>query len=136
MAEDILELFTKYQEELKADTNIDELNMKDKALNIATLKHKWAARLIRHKIDLSKLEKQRDKAVGILCERYSKELDVVLSGPALKRKAESDDVVVEIDSRIESTKLMIDYLEKIEKVVGSMTWDLKNIIDIVKAETQ
>ena len=136
MAEDILELFTKYQEELKKDVNVDELNMKESALTIATLKHKWAGRLMRHKIDLNRTEKSREKAVSILVEQYSKDPAIQLSGPALRKKAEGHETVKELDQRIENAELVIEYLEKIEKIVGSMTWDIKNIIDIVKIETQ
>lgn len=136
MAEDILELFGKYQEELKKDVGVDELSMKESALNIATTKHKWAGRLMRHKIDLNRTEKQREKAVSIITEQMNADPAIQLSGPALRKRAESHETVKEIDSRIENLKLIIEYLDKIEKIVGSMTWDIKNIIEIVKIETQ
>lgn len=136
MAEDILETFVKYQEELKADVNVNELNMKDASLNVATVKHKWAGRLIRAKIDLSKMTRQRDEAVAMLVEQMQANPAVELSGPMMKRQAEKNDVIKELDNRIENTKLIIEYLEKIEKIVGSMTWDIKNIIELVKVETQ
>jgi hypothetical protein len=136
MAEDILELFSKYQDELKKDVNVDELNMKESALTIATIKHKWAGRLMRHKVDLNRTEKAREKAVSAIVEQMSKDPSIQLSGPALRKKAESHERIKEVDQAIENMKLIIEYLEKIEKIVGSMTWDIKNIIDIVKIETQ
>lgn len=136
MAEDILELFTKYQDELKKDVNVDELNMKESALNIATMKHKWAGRLMRHKIDLNRTEKMRDKAVGIIFEQLKADPSVSLSNAATRKQAEQNETVKELDDRIDNHKMIIEYLEKIEKIVGSMTWDIKNMIDIVKIETQ
>jgi geranylgeranyl pyrophosphate synthase len=136
MAEDILDLFSKYQDELKKDVNVDELNMKESALTIATIKHKWAGRLMRHKVDLNRTEKAREKAVSAIVEQMGKDPSIQLSGPALRKKAESHERIKEVDQAIENLKLVIEYLEKIEKIVGSMTWDIKNIIDIVKIETQ
>lgn len=136
MAEDILALFTSYQDELKKDVNVDELNMKESALTIATIKHKWAGRLMRHKVDLNQLEKKREQAVSIIVEKMSKDPAITLSGPALRKKAETHEAIKDIDSQTDNLKLIIEYLEKIEKIVGSMTWDIKNIIDIVKIETQ
>lgn len=136
MAEDILELFTKYQEELKKDVGVDELTMKESALNTATVKHKWAGRLMRHKIDLNRTEKQREKAVSIICDQLKANPAIQISNVAIRKQAEGHDTVKEIDARIDNFKLIIEYLEKVEKIVGSMTWDIKNIIEIVKVETQ
>lgn len=136
MAEGTLDLFTKYQDELKKDISIDELNMKEQSLHATTVKHKWAGRLMRHKIDLNKAEKQREKALSIVCERLSADPSIQLSSAAIRKKAEQHETVVQIDEIIEQGKLIVEYLEKVEKIVTSMTWDLKNIIDIVKLETQ
>jgi hypothetical protein len=132
----ILDLITKYQEELGKDVEINELNMKDAALSSTTVKHKWVGRLIRHKSELKKLEKARDKAVSIVYERLKESGDVSLSNVMLKRQAEQNETVVKIDEQIEDVKLLVEYLEKVEKIVTSVTWDLKNIIDLVKLETQ
>lgn len=136
MAEDILDLFTKYQDELKKDVNVDELNMKEIALTIASIKHKWAGRLMRHKIDLSKAEKTREKMLAVIIDQLAHDPAIQLTIPAMRKKAESHEKIIEVDGYIENLKLIIEYLEKIEKIIGSMTWDIKNIIDIVKVETQ
>ncbi len=135
MTEDILDLFNKYQEELKKDVNIDELNMKESALTIATIKHKWAGRLMRHKMDLSRTERARDKAIANIINQLQKDSLVSLSIPALRKQAESHEIIQNTDQTIDNLKLIIEYLEKVEKIVTSLTWDMKNIIDIVKAET-
>lgn len=135
MTEDILDLFNKYQEELKKDVNIDELNMKESALTIATIKHKWTGRLMRHKMDLSRTERARDKAIANIINQLQKDSLVSLSIPTLRKQAESHEIIQNTDQIIDNLKLIIEYLEKVEKIVNSMTWDMKNIIDIVKAET-
>lgn len=136
MAEGTLDLFQKYQEELKKDISVDELNMKEIALHATSVKHKWAGRLMRHKIELSKTEKAREKALGILTERIAEDPTIQLSSAAIRRKAEQDPQLKPFDEAIEQGKLIVEYLEKVEKIVTSLTWDLKNIVEIVKLETQ
>jgi hypothetical protein len=136
MADETLDLFQKYQDELKKDITVDELNMKEVALHATSVKHKWAGRLMRHKIELSKIEKARDKALGILCERLGENPALQLSSAAIRRKAELDPQLEPFDKGIEQGKMIVEYLEKVEKIVTSLTWDLKNIVEMVKLETQ
>jgi hypothetical protein len=42
---------------------------------------------------------------------------------------------MDIDSQIESTKNTIDFLERIEKIMSSLSFDIGNIIKIVQLET-
>lgn len=136
MDDELLELFNRYQDELKKDVSVDELNLKDSALTIASIKHKWAGRLMRHKIDLNKIEKQREKAISILIDKIKEDPSIDLSVPLMRKKAENNETVKIIDQKIDNLKIIIEYLEKIEKIVGSMTWDIKNILEVVKIETQ
>jgi len=91
---------------------------------------------MRHKIELNRTKKQREEAVSIVVERLNEDPLIKLSNVALRKKAESNQTIIEIDLRIEGLCLLIEYLEKAEKIINGMTWDLKNIIDIVKIETQ
>jgi hypothetical protein len=36
---------------------------------------------------------------------------------------------------IDQIELLIEYLEKIEKLTGTLTWDCKNLIDLQRLET-
>lgn len=135
MSDNILDLLEKYQLELKEDIKIDELNMKDRSMAITMIKHKWVGYLMRHKIDLKKLENGRELMVNTISEQLLEKPDLQLSHAAIRRKAESHETIVKVDEQIEGYKVIIEYLEKIEKVVNGMTWDLKNIIELVKMET-
>jgi hypothetical protein len=53
----------------------------------------------------------------------------------LKNFAEKDNSVIEIDQKIEESKNLIDFLERIEKIMSSMSFDIGNIIKIVQLET-
>lgn len=136
MSDNILDLLEKYQLELKNDITIDDLNMKDRSMVITAIKHKWVGYLMRHKIDLKKLENGRELMVNTISEQLLEKPDIQISHAAIRRKAESHETIIKVDEQIEGYKIIIEYLEKVEKVVNSMTWDLKNIIELVKMETQ
>jgi len=90
---------------------------------------------MRHKLDLNRTERARDKAITNIINQLKKDSLVSLSIPALRKQAESHEIIQNTDQTIDNLKLIIEYLEKVEKIVTSLTWDMKNIIDIVKAET-
>ena len=50
-------------------------------------------------------------------------------------KIDSTEQIISIDEEIEETNIMIEYLEKVEQIFKTMSYDLKNIIDINKLET-
>ena len=35
---------------------------------------------------------------------------------------------------IKSTELLVEYLEKVEKIYSAMTYDYKNIVELIKME--
>jgi hypothetical protein len=130
-----MDLYDSYIEELKNDTKVDELNLKEKALFLPGLKAKWVARLIQHKNSLNKLEKKKPKIVNELIEKYKKESPIKLHIAVAKEKAEASDELLEINKSISEEKIIIDFLEKVEKILSSMSFDISNIIKIIQIET-
>lgn len=128
------DLFEKYSTEFVEDTKLDELNIKERAMTIVAIKHKWVGRLMRHKIDLKKLENAKKQAVKKVSSGLSKS-NVELTKTAADRVALSNDLVVRIVAEMEKLELIVEYLEKIERILNSMTYDIKNVIDIQKLET-
>jgi predicted phage-related endonuclease len=126
---------SKYIEELKADCVVDEINLKESALILPAKKAKWVARLILQKNILNKLEKDKKELLNSLMERLKEESVTSLSTAVLKNFAEKDISVIEIDQKIEESKNLIDFLERIEKIMSSMSFDIGNIIKIVQLET-
>ena len=57
-----------YIEEIKADTGVDELSLKEKALLMPGIKAKWVSRLIMHKNAIRGLEKQKSKIISEVME--------------------------------------------------------------------
>jgi hypothetical protein len=125
----------KFIEELKEDCVVDEINLKESALILPAKKAKWVARLIIEKNNLNKLEKDKKETLNSLIERLKEESVTSLSSAVLKNIAEKDVSFIEIDQKIEESKNSIDFLERIEKIMSSMSFDIGNIIKIVQLET-
>jgi len=130
-----MDLYDSYIEELKNDTKVDELNLKEKALFLPGLKAKWVARLIQHKNFLNKLEKRKPKIVNELIEKYKKESPIKLHMTIAKERAEASSELLDLNKLISEEKIIIDFLEKVEKIFSSMSFDISNIIKIIQIET-
>jgi Recombination, repair and ssDNA binding protein UvsY len=120
-----------FQSELTNDIKMDELSIKEKAMLAPITKHKWVARTTQYKSTLLKLEytkKQKIKAKTV-------NAPVVLSKAGQEQLAASDDEIISINACIDQVKVILEYLEKVEKLTGSLTYDYKNVIDLQKLET-
>lgn len=128
-------LFEKYKEEIDQDAKIDELNIKETQLNLPSIRHKWVARLMKQKYELSRLKKLKKEGLNRLVEKVREEEPVNLSDNALKKVAEKHDIMIKIDEEIENCEILIEYLEKVEYSFRGTTYDIKNLIEIIKLET-
>jgi putative heme degradation protein len=128
---DLEKLLAEYQAEITADVKVDELSLKDKAMIVPTLKHKWVARMMTHKFQLKKLEEAKKKALKDIVDKSP----ITLSKTTVNEIAANNEVISNIQDHIMKLEIVIEYLEKVEKLIGTMTWDCKNLIDLQKLET-
>jgi len=128
-------LLEEYIKELESDLKISELELKDYQLRLPGIKHKWAGRCIRHKLELNDLRKKRDILKRSLVEKIQEQSPVKLNLPVAERTVEKHSELIEIDDRMKQLELIVELLEKSEKTLSSASYDLKNIIDIIKLET-
>jgi hypothetical protein len=128
-------LLEEYIKELESDLKISELELKDYQLRLPGIKHKWAGRCIRHKLELNDLRKKRDVLKRSLVEKIQEQSPVKLNLPVAERTVEKHSELIEIDDKMKQLELIIELLEKSEKTLSSASYDLKNIIDIIKLET-
>lgn len=124
-----------YIEELKVDTRVDAFNLKDVQMALPAIKHKWAGRLIRAKQDILKLETERKKKKESLIKRLQEQSPITLSEVAAGKTIECHELLSEIDNKIKEFKLVIELLEETKKTLSAMTFDIKNIVEIIKLET-
>jgi len=128
-------LLEDYIKELESDLKIDELVLKEYQLKLPGIKHKWAGRLIRHKMEINELRKKREQLKKSLVDKIQEQSPVKLALPVIERTAEKHSEVVEIDSKIKELELIVELLEKSEKTLSSASYDIKNLVDIIKLET-
>ena len=126
------EKFISYKEAIEKDLKIDQFNIHNKVNEIPSLKHFWVAKLIESKIELKKLQKKKNELLKKV--RESQQIGLKLSVSSLKEMEEKSPVLNEINEQIEEMELIVEYLEKAEKVFSSTTYDLKNAIELMKME--
>ncbi len=126
--------YDKYKTELTEELDLSDFNMKDVQMKLPGIKHKWVARLIDQKIELNKLKKLKAEAIETVSQKLKKENVVILSDAALSKQAEKHELVRKILDKIDETEILIEYLERVEKVCSSTSYDIKNLIDIKKME--
>lgn len=131
-----MDLFHKFQEEIKDDLQIDQINLMDRQLRAPALKHKWIARLIEQKRIKNRLEKRKKELKeNVLKQLESGGIPTGVPKASIKEKVEASDTIKKINEEIEDVDLLIEYLEKVEKVFSSITYDIRNITEISKLET-
>ena len=126
--------YERYKEELSEELDLTDFNIKDIQMKLPGIKHKWVARLIDQKIELNNLKRLKQNAIETLIEKIRKESLVSLSDNAYAKQAENYDIVKKINKKIFESEIIIDYLEKVEKVCSSTTFDIKNLIKIKEME--
>lgn len=129
-----MDLLDKYIKEIADDLRVDELNIKDVQMRLPSRKHFWAARLINHKIELNRMRRGKDKKRKELIQQVSDNAPIKFSMSSLEKTVDSQDDMEELNASIREHELIIELLEKVEKNFNSMTFDIKNIIEIIKLE--
>lgn len=129
------ELLEKYITELDVDVKIDQFNLKEVQLALPGIKHKWSGRLVRHKIELNELNLKRVLKLTEIANQLEYQSPTPLPKPIVEKNALKHSAMIEIDTQIAYTKLIIEFLEKTEKTLSSMTFDISNIVKIITIET-
>jgi hypothetical protein len=107
-----------YITELENDLKFDELSLKDYQQRLPGIKHKWAGRCIRHKLELITLKKNKDKLKRAIVDKINEMSPVKLTAPVAERTAENSNELTEADARIKEIELVIELLEKSRERIG------------------
>jgi hypothetical protein len=131
------DILARFSEEIQIDTHIDELNVLEKQLRLPGIKHKWVSRLIENKKKLHLLNQKKENIKEDVIIQLSKGEGIPpsVSKQSLEKKIRESAIYKKIQEEILEAELIIEYLEKVESILRSMTYDIKNIIDINKLET-
>lgn len=124
--------FKKIVKEITEDLKIDRMNLDEKTLRIPSIKHFWIAKLYTTKIRILTLEKKKKARIDELKNGYVSEIG--LSKTSMMQNLNSDEQIMKINEEMEELKLIVDYLEDAKFVLGRVTDDLKNRIELEKVE--
>lgn len=121
--------------EMGKDVDLDEFNLKDVQMKLPALKHKWVGRLIRAKGELERLRSARDNVVKQVAQEVIDTATYQVNLATAQKAAEKHASVKSIDESIKENRLIVDFLEKGERIFSGMSFDIKNIIEVMKLET-
>lgn len=130
-----MNLIEQYRLEIEKDLIINDFNIKDVQLKLPSRKHYWAARLIDLKIKLNRLVKHKKSLKISIASRIITEAPVRITQQTADLAAETTEEIQKIIVEITDCEFAIEYLEKVEKIMSSMGFDIANIIKIMAMET-
>ena len=130
-----ISLIEKYNEEIKKYVSVDEFNMKQVQMDLPATRHYWVGRLMFHKQEILKLKRLRKEAQKKIADKLEHESPVGLNPKTLEQAQQNHPVIGKIDGQIAEHDLIVEYLGKIEANFRSISFDIKNLIEIVKLET-
>lgn len=133
---DVDEILDNYTNELKPEINLNKLNLGDHQSKLPSLKHKWAGRYINHKRRLIKLKAKKKELRKELISKYIEESPVKINLTIAEKSVQNSNELSIIDDKISEEELILEYLEKIQNIVNSIQWDIKNLIELEKLELQ
>ena len=133
---EIGDIINQYLEEASIDTNLDRLDVTTTQEQLVTNKHKWSARLINHKISLNKFKQQREALLEKFVTEYQDNEPVRVNKSIAEKAVEKRKEVKLLDTKIQNEILVISFLENIYKNISFATNDIKNLVELMKLETQ
>lgn len=133
---DVGDIIDQYLEEATLDTCIDRLEVVNTQERLVNNKHKWSARLINHKINLSNLKFKRESILEEKVTEYQNTEPVRVNRNIAEKAVQNKKEIKTLDLKIKNEQLIIDYLENIYKNISFATNDIKNLVELMKLETQ
>lgn len=132
---EIQPLFDKYQRLLAEQVKLDDLSLKEQQLKLPGYKHYWASRCITHKQDRARLIREREKTRKELRKRIEEEAEVEISFRGIDFKVDQLEEIQVFEREIEQMEMLIEFVEKAEAILKSMSFDIGNLIKIQQLET-
>jgi hypothetical protein len=123
-----------YIAEIYEDTQLTDFSIKDTQLKLPAIKHKYVSRLIAHKKRLSELRIKKEKQKRKIAVDIKKTSVYSIAQSVAEKTAEGHNTIQSINAQITEEELIIKLLEKTERTFNSMTYDIKNIIELMKLE--
>tara|TARA_E500000318_G_C3483579_1_gene181427 strand:- start:74 stop:469 length:396 start_codon:yes stop_codon:yes gene_type:complete len=127
-------IIEQYISEIEKDLEINEFNIKESSMKTPSRKHFWVSKLIQHKKKLYKLQQEKENIKKEVVADIIKNSAVRLTQPVAEKASYKHPKIIEINQKINDESLIVEFLEKTEKTFSSISFDIKNIIEIMKME--
>lgn len=129
-----MEVLKKYIEEVGQDLVLDDFNIKEQSMRLPARKHYWVAQLIKTKIERNQTFEKKKKLKKDITKEVIATSPVKLSQSAAEQAAERHESLFNLTTKLKELDLIIEYLEKVEKTMSQMGFDIKNAVEIMKME--
>tara|TARA_R110000851_G_scaffold279926_1_gene433245 strand:- start:303 stop:725 length:423 start_codon:yes stop_codon:yes gene_type:complete len=129
-----VELLAKYVDEIGKDLVLDDFNIKEQTLRLPARKHYWVAKLIQAKIERNRLFAKKKQLKKSITQEVLATSPVKLTQSAAEQAAERHDTLMDITAKIKELDVIVEYLEKVEKIFSQMGFEIKSIVEIIKME--
>jgi len=130
-----MDIIEQYILELEKDVSLDQFNIRDCQMKLPAYKHKWVGRLMRHKHQVVKLNQKKQILKKTVVSKIQDASTYKISKPAAEKAAGSHESIIDLTNKINELNVVIEFLEKSERILSSMTFDIKNLVEIMKLET-
>jgi hypothetical protein len=129
-----MDLLKRYMDEIGQDLVVDDFNLKEVQMRLPARKHFWVARLMDAKVEKNKLLAKKKQLKKELTKKVIADSPVKISLSTAEQHAERHESVIKITNDINEYTVIVEYLEKVEKVLSSMSFDISNIVKINQME--
>ena len=130
-----MSIIDQYAEEIEAELKVDEFNIKEVSMKTPGRKHHWVTKLINHKKRLIDLKAERFNLKKEITKQIIQQSPIKITQPIAEKTAYQHEKMIEIQARIDEQELAVEFLEKVEKTFSALSFDIKNIVEIMKMET-
>jgi hypothetical protein len=86
-------------------------------------------------MEIGNLYTERKRMIRVIVEEINRESAVRLSIPAAEKLASDHETIFEIDNKIKNCEMILEICEKSEKILSSASYDIKNLVELIKMET-
>jgi len=102
---------------------------------LPSIKHRYATIYIQTKLAISNLFLETKRTIRSIVEEINRESAVRLSVPAAEKLAADHVAIAEIDNKIRNSEVVLEVCEKSEKILSSASFDIKNLVELIKLES-
>ena len=129
-----MNIIEQYISEIEKALEINEFNIKESSMKTPSRKHFWVSKLIKHKKNLYKLQQEKESIKKQVMDEIIKTSAIKITAPIAEKASYKHPKMKEINQKINDESLIVEFLEKTEKTFSSISFDIKNIIEIMKME--